>query len=132
MTEPLSLDRFRALADAYGGAVARWPESYRDAASRLAATRRGAAILERASALDAHLDAWRIPAPAADLSARIVTGGRSAARKRTARWRLWWSGIGVSAALAGAVAGSAAVAMVAPADGAGSSTAFGDIVGSGG
>lgn len=127
MTDPLTLDRFRALADAYGGAVARWPECYRVAASRLGATPEGTVILEQASALDSHLDAWRIPAPSAAFSARVGAGGAVATRKLAARLRWWWSGIGIAATLAGAVAGSAAVAMVAPLEGASSGTSFGDV-----
>jgi len=127
----LDLARFRELADAYGGAIARWPEVSRAAAARIASTAEGAAILARASLLDEQLDAWRTPAPSPDLSARIAAGRpvRSTGMLRGAR--LWWSGAGIAAALAGAVAGAAgtaAVAAVMPADlVADGSTSFGDL-----
>jgi hypothetical protein len=87
-------------------------------------------VLADAAALDETLDAWRVPAPAAALNARILAGAPAARRSLAVRARLWWSGLGFAAALAGAVAGTAAVAMVAPLDttppGA---TSFGDITG---
>jgi len=47
-----------------------------------------------------------------------------------ARAKLWWSGVGIAAALAGAAAGTAAVATAAPVDATPeSSTSFGDIAG---
>lgn len=128
MTDTLSLDRFRDLADAYGGVVARWPEEHRDAAFRMASTPAAINILARASALDEMLDTWRVPVPVADLHGRLIAGAPVPSRRLVARARLWWSGIGIAAALTGAVAGSAAVAMVAPietlSDGA---TSFGDV-----
>lgn len=127
MTDPLSIDRFRALADAYGGDVARWPESCREAASRLGTTPDGVAILAQASALDSHLDAWRTSGPPVAFSARVAAGGAVATRKLATRLRWWWSGIGVAATLVGAVAGTAAVAMVAPVEPSSSSTSFGDV-----
>jgi hypothetical protein len=131
MTDPLTIQRFQDLADAYGGAVARWPECYRSAGSQLATTAEGAAILAKASALDAHLDTWRVPAPSSDLSARVVTRA-PAARRVAGRVRWWWSGVGIAATLAGAVAGTAAVAMVVPVEVVSSSTSFGDVAGSDG
>ena len=127
MTEPLSLERFRALADAYGGVIARWPERERDAALRFSAHPEAVAILREAATLDATLDRWRVPAPNAALRDRIV---RSAMLPGaiTARARLWWSGIGVAAALAGAGAGIATVAVAAPIDIAtDGGTSFGDV-----
>jgi hypothetical protein len=128
MNDPLALDRFQELADAYGGVVARWPESYRDAAFRFAATPAGVAILERASELDTRLDEWKLPSPSADLSSRIATRGPMAVESLGSRLR-WWSGMAIAATLAGAVAGTAAVAMVAPTDVVTSSTSFGDLPG---
>jgi len=116
MREPMTLDRFRALADAYGGVVARWPEDQRDAAMRIAAHPEAVTILQEASAVDTMLDAWSVPAPASSLSDRIA-GHRAMPHPSPAgRGRLWWSGIGIAAALAGAVSGTAAVATVSPGD----------------
>ena len=123
----LPLDRFRELAEAYGGVVARWPHEYRDAAMRTATRPAGQAILSQACALDATLDTWQMPAPAAALRARVLLGAPAPGRDFVRRVRLWWSGIGLAAALAGALAG-AAVAIVAPIEApSDSATSFGDV-----
>ena len=142
MTDPLTIDRFRDLAEAYGAAVARWPDRYRAPGARLATTPEGAAILAEAADLDARLDGWRVEAAGPDLAARIATSGAVATRGAALRLRWWWSGVGIAATLAGAAAGTAAVAMSVPIDrghGVGAaadlgaingSTSFGDITGS--
>ena len=116
MREPMTLDRFRALADAYGGVIARWPEDQRDAAMRIAANPAAVTILQEASAVDTMLDAWSVPAPASSLSDRIAGHRAMPHRSPAGRVRLWWSGIGIAAALAGAASGTAAVATVSPGD----------------
>ncbi|MBC3941533.1 hypothetical protein [Sphingomonas albertensis] len=77
-----------------------------------------------------------------ELAARIATSGAIATRRAALRLRWWWSGVGIAATLAGAAAGTAAVAMNVPIDlghrvGAAAdpgaingSTSFGDIAGS--
>jgi hypothetical protein len=125
MTEPLSLSRFAELADAYGGVIARWPEPYRDVASALARDPAAGAILARASLLDEELDEWRVPAPSTGL--RDAVSPRTADHTIVRRARLWWSGIGIAAALAGATAGATAVAMLSPTDVSDGMTSFGDI-----
>lgn len=126
MTAPMSLTRFEELADAYGGVIARWPERYRDAALGIAQEPGAAAILARAMVLDETLDAWRVPAASARLRDAVVAAAPDRPHRRRARW--WWSGIGVAAALAGATAGVATVAMLAPIDmSSDSATSFGDI-----
>lgn len=128
MNEPMTLERFEELADAYGGVVARWPEGVRDAASRMAADPAALAVLARASALDEALDAWSVPAASIALRERVLAGVPTPPRDIVRRARLWWSGVGIAAALAGAAAGTAAVAMVPPVDAsAGGSTSFGDV-----
>lgn len=59
-------ERFAVLAEAYGGDVARWPASDRDAAALIMATDPAAceAVLAAARILDAHLDAWAARATA--------------------------------------------------------------------
>ncbi|WP_026046977.1 hypothetical protein [Sphingomonas sp. PAMC 26621] len=128
MSEPMTLDRFRDLADAYGGAIARWPEQHRDAAALMAVRPCARKILAYASTIDETLDVWRVPSPSVELRNDVV--GSALAQKKTVgmRARLWWSAVGVAAALAGAASGTAAVAMVAPIDSTGDSgTSFGDI-----
>lgn len=128
MTRPLSLERFRALADAYGGAIARWPVPDRRAAAAIADGPEGAAILRDAFALDTVLDDWRLPPPSAALRDRIVADRPSPVTSVTARARVWWSGIGIAAALAGAAAGVAAVAVATPFDMTSETgTSFGDL-----
>ena len=58
MTEPLTPDRFRELAAAYGGVVARWPDDYRAAAAQMAREPFAVAVLAEALALDEALDGW--------------------------------------------------------------------------
>lgn len=125
MTEPMTLERFAGLAEAYGGAVARWPAADRDAAMAMAATPMAVAILAQASMLDDMLDAWRVPAP----SDRLRTTLSAAVPTRApTRARFWWSGIGIAATLAGATAGVTAVALLAPVDmSTDTATSFGDL-----
>lgn len=127
MIEPMTLERFEALADAYGGVVARWPEAERAAAMQIAAKPEASAILARALALDEALDAWTVPPVSAGLRARVLGAAPVPSRDLVRRARLWWSGIGIAAALAGAAAGTAAVAMVPPIDASGGTTSFGDV-----
>jgi hypothetical protein len=112
MTNPLTPARFAELAEAYGSVIAREPAMQ--------------AILAEAEWLDARLDAWRVPAPSPALRDRVVASRRVALLRRA---RLWWSGIGIATALAGAVAGSVGVAVAMPSDHAiaDEATAFGDL-----
>ena len=128
MIDPLTLDRFRELTDCYGAVVARWPEEHRDVAMRMASAPAAIEILAQASGLDETLDSWRVPAPSAELRRRLVVTAPVRGRSFRLRVRLWWSGVGIAAALTGAVAGATAVAMVAPIDvPSDGTTSFGDI-----
>lgn len=128
MPETLTLARFQELADAYGGIIARWPEQHRDAAMAMAPQSDARAILDQASALDMRLDAWQVARPSASLQQQVSASVPVPARKVVTRARLWWSGIGISAALAGAVAGTAAVIIAAPIEATpDTGTSFGDI-----
>ena len=130
MTEdhsPLAPARFVALVEAYGGTIARWPESVRNAAEQLAAGDAAMqALLADADRLDARLDRWNVPAASPELYQRIAAARR---RSLSSRRRVWWTGVGLAAALAGAAAGSIAAAATVehdptpPAE----STLFGDI-----
>ena len=126
MTETLTPARFAELADAYGGAVARWPDDVRAEAMIMAAQPAMQAILAEAERLDARLDLWRVAAPSPTLRDRIVAAQRVPLFRRP---RLWWSSVGIATALAGAVAGSVAAAAVLPHDHGASdeATAFGDL-----
>jgi hypothetical protein len=127
-TDALSLDRFRALADAYGGVVARWPASVREQAAQRAKQPAFAQIVESALALDEMLDSWTVaPAPQA-LAQAIIARAPTRPRIRAGRW-FWWPGIGLATALAGAGVGVVAAAIVAPTQIVSSDfvTAFGDV-----
>ena len=106
-------DRFRALADAYGGDLDRWPAAERDAARRHLRQRPGAGAARQAAAgLDAVLATWTVPGPGAALAARIAaTLARRHAHAR--RLRVWLSSLGAATALAGGVAAGAVVVMLA-------------------
>lgn len=126
MTDSFTPARFAALAEAYGSVVARWPEAVRAEALVMAREPAMQAILADAERLDAMLDAWRVAAPSAALRDRVLASRRVTLVRRA---RLWWSGIGIATALAGAVAGSAGLAIAMPSDHAMSdeATVFGDI-----
>jgi hypothetical protein len=126
MTDPLTPDRFAELADAYGGVVARWPEEVRAEAMEMARLPEMQAILASASQLDARLDLWRGTAPSQALHGRVLAARRISVSRRA---RLWLSGLGIATALAGATAGSVAVAAALPTDHTVSddATAFGDL-----
>lgn len=126
--DALSLARFRDLADAYGGLVSRWPEEYRAAAMRMAVQPAAIAILAQASTLDEALDAWAVPLPAQALRDRVIDRAPGPAHSIMGRARLWWSGLGIAAALAGAAAGAAVANAVTPVDlSIGNTTSFGDV-----
>ena len=63
-THSMTLERFRHLAEAYGGALERWPEAERDAARALAHDLPEAPlILQREAELDALVATLPPPAP---------------------------------------------------------------------
>jgi hypothetical protein len=115
----MDLDRFAALAEAYGGDVSRWPESVREAAALLmsadpAAT---APLLAVQSDLDWALDSWRPPAASAALQAAILAG--APAERRGPAWRgwIWRTGLGaglMAAGAAGVMAGVVVSGAIAP------------------
>ncbi|MGA0572721.1 hypothetical protein ACO2Q9_18550 [Variovorax sp. VNK109] len=120
-------ERFRTLADAYGGDLNRWPLAEQAGARWLLAQSPAALsqVLADAAGLDALLAQHEVDMPALALRERIVAGapapgaGRSDARQNagqdTGAWGravLWWSGFGAAGVgLAGAVAGAFAVSF---------------------
>lgn len=108
----MNLERFQALADAFGGSVARWPADEQDAAWA-ALTRLGAeadAILAAARDLDATLDGGERLQPSAALRRRVLD---AAPRPRAPRPPLlrWLTGAGVGVGLAAAGAAGVAVGV---------------------
>jgi anti-sigma factor RsiW len=116
MSKGIDLARFEALVAAYGATPARWPEEERAAAEAFARSDpRAADLLAQADAIDTLLFAHRVAEPSRTLRTMVIESAPR--RKRVARRvRLWWSSIGFAiAAAAGALAGSAATAALAPA-----------------
>ena len=104
----MTIERLKALAQAYGADLRRWPPSQRPIADSLIATDPAArAALAEAAALDALLAASPTPSPSAQLTARVLAGAPAPRAARARRGRLaWFLGAGwTAAACAGVVAG---------------------------
>lgn len=75
----MDIKRFEALADAYGGEIARWPEAERAEALTLVERNPAArALLEDAAALDAALRSAAVTPPPTGLSDKIIADGAGA------------------------------------------------------
>lgn len=103
-------DRFRTLAEAYGGDLARWPAADRAGAETFAAAHaeEAASILLAERDLDAWLDTDAVAVPAG-LSASVLA---AAPRARAARpvWR-WVAAASLGLALAGSAAAGVAAGL---------------------
>jgi hypothetical protein len=99
----MTAERFAALAEAYGGDVARWPQAEREAAAQLMAADPGRVrdILACAEALDAALAAYSPPRAATGLMDTIVAGAPRAPARRPFGWLI---PAGMGAGLAAACA----------------------------
>lgn len=131
---PMNGERFAELANAYGGDIDRWPQLERAAAREYAKNSDTNVTLERAADLDALLDAYVLKAAHEGLHDRIVA--KLAQRSRIRNWfRFGSAGVGlVGIGIAGALAGSIAIAVLAPSltsettvASDGTSTMFGDV-----
>ncbi|WP_293881300.1 hypothetical protein [Sphingomonas sp.] len=128
MSDRLSIERFQELANAYGGVVARWPGPHREAGTTMASDPPAKEILAQALSLDDVLDTWHAPVVTDSMRKRVMADTPVPRSGFARRARLWWSGIGIAAALTGAVAGAATVAIVAPIDASSDGgTSFGDV-----
>lgn len=117
MSPQMTPARFAALAEAYGGEIARWPEAEREAARALLAghPETQASVLAEAAQLDRLLDLAPAQAPTAALLGRLITDAPQPAKAV----RRWVAGacavLGLSAAaVAGVLAGVALGGHVAP------------------
>ncbi|WP_112611499.1 hypothetical protein ACK83U_25545 (plasmid) [Rhizobium sp. WW22] len=131
---PMNAERFEALTAAYGGDIGRWPQAERGAARDFAKNSAAAQTLARAADLDALLDTYVVRPRHTGLEERILA---KLVRRLTIRnwFRFGSAGIGlVGVGIAGALAGSIAIAVLVPsltsdtsivADG--TATMFGDI-----
>jgi hypothetical protein len=107
----MDLERFEALAGAYGGDIGRWPAGERAAASALAAPEpaRTAAILSAEAGLDARLAAFAVRSPGAALVGAVLRSAETAGADASRRLWRWLTGAGVGVALAASAAGGVAV-----------------------
>lgn len=113
----MTIERFAALVDAYGGDRRRWPAAEQDAALALLANDpRARALLAEARALDDALDGEPAPALSPALRATVLAAAptpaqarRWAAAARARFWaRTWGPGAGLAAAgVAGVMFGAA-------------------------
>lgn len=110
----MTSERFAALADSFGGSIERWPAAEQAAArAYLKAHPEALGRLAEAARLDSMLASWTVPGPGAALTARIIdTTRRRHLRRR--RLRLWLSGLGTAATLAGGMATGAGVVAFRP------------------
>lgn len=94
-------ERFEELAEAHGGAVARWPEAEREAAAELMTAQPELArqVLARAEALDAALDSWRPAVVSHALMERVVARAPRAPARRAVAW-IWRGVVGTGLAAA--------------------------------
>jgi hypothetical protein len=101
----MTFERFQLLAEAYGGAISRWPVDAQDTAYAFmaAAPEQADAFLAEARATDALLDHSVSPAPSAALRDSLIAHAPAARPERARLWR-WMTGAGVGAALTAATA----------------------------
>ena len=116
----LTAARMRALAEAYGSDLSRWPADERDAAQDWIAAHPSEAgeMLSDAAVLDDLMDAWRLPQPADTLRARVLVPAPAVVREARRRSFLLTLGGGAglaAACLAGILAAPALVSRPAPA-----------------
>ena len=100
----MTRDRFLELADAHGGAVARWPADEREAAAVVMAAEPDFAreALDAAARLDTALDAWAPMSVGHELREAVIAAAPIARPRRGLG--AWLLGAGVGAGLAGACA----------------------------
>ncbi len=89
--QPISIDRFRTLLDAYGAAAERWPEVERAAALALVAESAEArTLMDDARKLDDLLDSLPVAEPSPDLTERLLAAAPVAGPAPSARQRSSW------------------------------------------
>lgn len=101
----MNAERFQTLAEAYGGAIARWPTDVQDAAFAFLAQapEEADALLADARETDTLLDEAERLSPSVALRDRILAAAPKERAARSRAWR-WLTGAGVGAGLAAATA----------------------------
>ncbi len=89
--QPISIDRFRTLLDAYGATADRWPEVEREAALALVARSAEArTMMDDARKLDDLLDSLPVADPSPELAGRILAAAPVAAPQLPPHRRSSW------------------------------------------
>lgn len=106
----MNAERFETLAEAFGGAISRWPAAERDAAVALMLARPDWAggVLAQAGELDTRLNAYAAPRAPTALAEWIVA---KAPRPSKTGWVAWLWPAGMGAGLAAASAAGFIVGM---------------------
>ena len=112
MDEPMNLNRFAAIVDAFGGAPARWPDAERAAAIVfMKSSPEAQRLVEEAEALDGMLDMPETAPATRELQDRIMSAlpaakfrGPRVAATRGFRWSKWIPAAAVTCSLALGVA----------------------------
>lgn len=101
----MTFERFQLLAEAYGGAIPRWPADMQDSAYAFmaAAPDQADAVLAEARVTDLLMDEAPSVAPSATLRDRVIASAPAARAGRSRVWR-WMTGAGVGVGLAAATA----------------------------
>ncbi|KQY27809.1 hypothetical protein [Rhizobium sp. Root483D2] len=131
MTEPLHINRFHALANAYGSNLARWPSEVQAAARQSAENDAEKVILRDAAEMDNILDRWEAPPIPISLSCSVTDIASYLPVRMTRKVRIWWASVGLAAALSGVAAGTVVAVTFGQQPQIYSSTVFGDISGDG-
>ncbi|WP_304164083.1 hypothetical protein [Phenylobacterium aquaticum] len=94
-------ERFETLAEAHGGAVARWPVAEREAAAAFMTAQPELArqMLGRAEALDALLDSWRPAVVSHALMESVIAQAPRAPVRAAVAW-IWRGALGTGLAAA--------------------------------
>ena len=98
----MTRERFEALAEAYGGDMARWPDADWDAAAMFAAREPqvAARILATAARLDAALDDWAPLQVSHSLREAVIAAAPAARTRRGLGGWIWRAGAGAGLAAA--------------------------------
>lgn len=112
-TNEMTPERLRAVIEAYGASVTRWPEAERAAAAALLARSAEArALATEAARLDGLLDAVPAIAPTADLRSAVLAATPRAKPRRSEGWRGLIGELGGWRLAGGVLAASLALGIV--------------------
>ncbi len=98
----MTAEEFERLAEAYGGAMARWPIEARDAglAFSVSDPQTARTILAQAEMLDGALDAWTLMPVSHELRERVIASASNPPPSRKSKTWIWGAGFGAGLAAA--------------------------------